>query len=396
MNQLNEKLILRIILAATFALLPVFGFANVSLAQTVPETGGLIINFYPDPLFTGIDFMPGDQKTGEVEVINNIEVDQNIITEAINYPKILGFVPLDDISRALEISIKEKNGADIYGGSAGTRTLYDFYANGETHLGNVSGNGGSKIFQYIISFPSNKGDQWQGKQTKFDIIVGTQGMEGAAYCNNNGIQDNGETGIDCGGGGCSVCGKSIPPALTIKNQGTLSVTDSSAMIAWNTSYKSTSQVVYCKQSENCVFDLSDNGASPPLYGYKNSSAEIDSPASENGVFDHSVAITGLEPATTYNYRTISHASPPTISRSYAFTTAPQDQAGSKNISKENVFLASEFDIKDIPVDGDGVKMEFNDNNILFSIKFGKLFSLILGGLLVVTMIYSAYLKNKKK
>ena len=27
-----------------------------------------------------------------------------------------------------------------------------------------------------------------------------------AVCNNDGAQNNGETGVDCGGGGCSDCG----------------------------------------------------------------------------------------------------------------------------------------------------------------------------------------------
>ena len=26
-------------------------------------------------------------------------------------------------------------------------------------------------------------------------------------CNNNNMQDNGEAGIDCGGGGCAACGR---------------------------------------------------------------------------------------------------------------------------------------------------------------------------------------------
>ena len=26
-----------------------------------------------------------------------------------------------------------------------------------------------------------------------------------AVCNNNGVMDNGETGVDCGGGGCPAC-----------------------------------------------------------------------------------------------------------------------------------------------------------------------------------------------
>ena len=36
-----------------------------------------------------------------------------------------------------------------------------------------------------------------------------------AVCNNNGIQDNGETGIDCGGGGCAACPVRINPTLTV-------------------------------------------------------------------------------------------------------------------------------------------------------------------------------------
>ena len=27
----------------------------------------------------------------------------------------------------------------------------------------------------------------------------------SAVCNDNNVQDNGETGVDCGGGGCPVC-----------------------------------------------------------------------------------------------------------------------------------------------------------------------------------------------
>lgn len=27
-----------------------------------------------------------------------------------------------------------------------------------------------------------------------------------AVCNNDGVKNNGETGVDCGGGGCTACG----------------------------------------------------------------------------------------------------------------------------------------------------------------------------------------------
>jgi len=44
------------------------------------------------------------------------------------------------------------------------------------------------------------------------------GGGGSAVCNNNGVQDNGETGIDCGGGGCPAC-VVPPPASTCGGPG---------------------------------------------------------------------------------------------------------------------------------------------------------------------------------
>lgn len=45
-------------------------------------------------------------------------------------------------------------------------------------------------------------------------VQGCTGTNNCAVCNMNGIQDNGETGVDCGGPYCSTC-STVPPTSTI-------------------------------------------------------------------------------------------------------------------------------------------------------------------------------------
>ena len=352
---LLKRKIIQISLAAAIFIFGNLFFASSALAVPPedPNAGTLIVNFNPNPLFNASNFLPGDAKTGEAEVINNTGEIKRIAAEAINYPKdLFGNVPGKDLSRALTIVIREKNGGDLYGGSSptGAKTLFDFYKNGETYLSDVSGSGGTKTYQFEISFPENKGDEWQETATRFDIIVGFQGEEGGVkYCNNNGTADNGETGIDCGGGGCSGCGGEgesgggggLPQGLIIQYEDAIEITGTTATIKWFTNYKATSQVVYCEESENCVFDFSDNAGNPPLYGYKHTTAETHTPANPNGVTYREIELTGLKENTTYNFRCISHASPPTVSRKHNFTTlAMSDNDGNNNgeVKGESTYL----------------------------------------------------------
>ena len=93
----------------------------------VPETlaqppDNLVVQFEPNPLFTGTNFLPGQNTTGTARVTNNSGQPQRIATEAISYP---GFpnpdnVPVADLSRALSIIIREKDGSDLYGGTSPT------------------------------------------------------------------------------------------------------------------------------------------------------------------------------------------------------------------------------------------------------------------------------------
>ena len=38
-------------------------------------------------------------------------------------------------------------------------------------------------------------------------VQGCIGSNNCPVCNMNGVQDNGETGVDCGGGNCGACGQ---------------------------------------------------------------------------------------------------------------------------------------------------------------------------------------------
>ena len=292
-------------------------FTDAALAEDPvdPNAGELVVEFNPDPLFNGSNFLPGDSAIGEVKAINGTAEIKRIATEAIDYPKdLLGDVPGNDLSQALIIIIREKNGSDIYGGSSvtGEKTLADFYENGETYLSDISA-GGTEEYEFEISFPESKGDEWQGTTTEFDVVVGFQGEDGGVT----------PPGTDPGSGGGG-----LPQGLIIKYEDHVQIGEDYVEIEWWTSYDATSQVVYSSEDEynaGYKFDFSDNQWSsglPPKYGYAHTTEEVNypHPSGPNKVTYRKVRIEGLASGITYYYRCVSHASPPTVSRTHSFTT----------------------------------------------------------------------------
>ncbi len=293
--------LLKTILIISIAL---FGtiFLFVGSAQAIE---GLTIQFENgnnQPLFDEANFLPGESVSRQVEVINETGEIQEIATEAIIFPEFPNSnnVPTDDLSRVLEITISQGT-TDLYGGSTGLKTLYNFYEVGETYLSNI-GDGSTVQYDFTIYFPSEAGDDWQEKTTTyFDILVGAQGTEGG------GTTGGGTSG---GGGGGYVRG------LTIFNEADINASTTSVTITWTTNYFSTSQVIYGAEGEQHTLDLSDASSTPPKYGYAHTSLEYDvSPK----VTSHLVIITGLTPGETYYYRCVSHGSL-AIGTEHSFTT----------------------------------------------------------------------------
>lgn len=283
------------------SLIALFG-AGVLFIQPTLAGPSLTVEFEQNPLFSNTDIKPGDSVTKWIKVTNHYyDQTKPIAVEAIYYP---GFpdsnnVPTDDLSRALDIVISQ--GATVLY----NKTLYDFYVDGETYLSDI---GPEQTIQYdfTISFPSEKENEWQNKTTGFDILIGFQGEEGG----NGGNGGNGGDGNGGGGGGYSP-----PPGLTILDESVHATTTGTCevIITWTTSYNSTSQVIYAQEGEAHYL----NPMTPPNYGYARKTPEYDT---DPKVKEHSVTISGLTPLTTYYYRAVSHASPATISTQYTFTT----------------------------------------------------------------------------
>ena len=328
MNLFNKKH-WRIILTAIIIIGNLF-VANIVSAQD-PNADDLIVEFEQTPLFGNEEgnFMPGDNVTRWVKVTNNINKEKRIAIEAINYPKniLTGNVSDNDLSRALLITIREKGGGGVYYGGGDT-TLFDFYKNGETYLSDITaasgGVGGVNEYEFVISFPENRGDDWQGTTTKFDIIVGFQGED-----------DSGITLPPSSGGG-------LPPGLTISSEPNAAVSLYGVIITWTTNYFSTSQVIYAKKSEGSEPDeLHTLDLYASNFGYAHA---YPNPENFNKVTGHLVTIPNslLSSGATYYFRAVSHASPSTISREYTFTTLAAEEYGDeeKTVDEGKVFGVS--------------------------------------------------------
>ncbi len=284
------------------------GLLFVGSAQAQPP---LVVEFQTTPLFNEADLLPGDSVTHWIKVTNNSGTNQKIEIQAINFTDP---IPNDDLSRVLSIDIKQ-NGGTLYG----PKLLSDFYQDGQIYLSDLA-NGSTVQYDLTVSFPTEKGNDWQVKITEFDILIGFHG-EGGTF------------GVLGGGGG-------LPPGLTILDESmrVTMVGETSVTIIWTTSYFSTSQVIYGAAGEAHTLNLSDNTGIPPKYGYAHTTPEYNTSPKVTG---HSVTIYGLDSGVTYYYRAVSHASL-AVSIEHSFTTL-----GIKEIGE----IGEEIPTKEIPPSG---------------------------------------------
>ncbi len=268
----------------------------------------LVVDFENTPLFSEANFAPGNTVTRFIKVINNTLTSQKIGMEAIkqNNP--------DALAEQFDLLITQ-GAATVY-----HKSLKDFFSDGQIFLTSLDA-GAQTQYDLAMTLSSGTGNDFQNKQVGFDLVVGFIGDEG-------GTTDNPGTPTNTSGGGGG-----LPQGLTIyENQILVEVSGSTtATISWTTSYNSTSQVIYSVDTGSDPFVFL-----PPLYGYSFMSAE-----NSTMVTSHSVFLTGLTPATTYRFRVISHASPPTVSFGHTFTTFPelayQEPTNSGEVAGVNVF-----------------------------------------------------------
>ena len=265
-----------------------------------PNADNLVVKFNPDDplsdkLFDVVNFLPGDSVDGSAYVENNSSETKTIAIEAINVHNDIIYAD-KKFGDALYLTIRENSElTPIFEG-----TLTEFFDAREFSLSNLDSET-STTYNFFISFDESSDNNYQGKSLEFDVLIGFQGEEGSS--------------TSSGG---------LPEGLIIKHVEAYYITENSAKVKWWTSYNATSQVVYCKESESCSLDFST-----PLYGYNYTTGEEHSPANENGVTYREITIIELQESTTYDFRCISHASPPTVSRGYSFTTLAGDDEKAK-------------------------------------------------------------------
>jgi hypothetical protein len=267
----------------------VFSACLLMSGQALAQTS-LVVDFENTPLFSEANFTPGDSASRWIKVTNNSGEKQDIIIEAININD------SNDFAQSMNIQIL--HGVNILFDNS----LKEFLTAGEISLGELE-NSNTSQYDLLITFSPESGNDYQELNLGFDILIGFDGT------------DNQETDAGGGGGGG---GGSVLPGLSILSESVrvVDVQETSVTINWNTSYLSTSQVVYGRENELHSLDL--NAVN---FGYANAYPD---PEDFNKVTGHSVTILGLDPGETYYFRCISHASPPTISKEYTFSTQVEE------------------------------------------------------------------------
>jgi hypothetical protein len=255
-------------------------FAQPAEAGVV-QFSGKDINVDFDGLpFNLNNWAPGMSDAKIITIENNENFDINVYFKAkeISSPDILG--------NALTITIDNQS-----------KHLSDLFNN---NLSLTSINAGkSQDYDIALSFDSTAGNKYQNKTINFDFLITVEQIGG----NGGG---GGQVVIPGGGGGGA-----LPQGHIVFSEKEGIIATTSATISWQTSYFSTSQIIYGTTPNQFDFN-----AGPEKYGYEFVTAE-----DINKVSVHLMTLTGLIPGTTYYYRCVSHASPATISQNeHSFTT----------------------------------------------------------------------------
>jgi hypothetical protein len=280
MNKMIKKIIYLMIL--TVALI---GFAGQTKAQVLPT-----VQFEQTPLFSNVNFAPGDSVSRWVKLNNNTTASHRVVLRAINA------VSTGDLKNVVGLVIKQ-----------GETVLYDntfanLFSLSELILPQVAA-GEQATFDFIATFKTTAGDEYQNSSMGFNLQIGFEDTEEVT-------DDTTSIGGSSGGSSGSVI---IGPKVLIISDDTISSTEPAqpdrAVISWNTNLPSTSQVIYGLASGGpYILNLT-----LPYFGYPLGTIE-----DTTKVVSHAVTLYDMVPGQAYSLRVVSKASPPTISYEHTF------------------------------------------------------------------------------
>jgi len=154
-QQNNMNKILKTILISSVA---IFGVCLI-FSEPVQAQLPVDVEFENEPLFDKANFLPGDDVSRFVKVTNNTDVSQKVGTRVSDFD--------DDYNLGDVLNLQIKEGGIILSSS----TLSDFFNAGVIYLSEVPAYSSTQ-YDFIITFISESGNNYQGKTLTFDFIVG--------------------------------------------------------------------------------------------------------------------------------------------------------------------------------------------------------------------------------
>jgi len=175
---MKKKEIFRRIFVYILAVVVIIAVINIyqnNRPSMVRAIGDLTVDFgvpEGDPIFVINNMLPGETEDREAVVTNGGSVAREILVKGVNQSE------TGNISQVLTFVISE-DGTDLYGGASATgpKHLSDFFAESEPDGIPLSilGAGEDTTYIFTVIFDPEAGNEFQGKQVIFDIIIGIVG-----------------------------------------------------------------------------------------------------------------------------------------------------------------------------------------------------------------------------
>lgn len=268
------------------AAIGVFGFGGLAMAQT--PTGGIEVDYERTPLFDDANLAPGDSVSRWVTVKNLDSAPRAVSMQFYDTDK-GGFGLLGkNLASQFNFEIK-KNGALVY-----SKKLDAAFDESEIAMNTSLAAGADEKYDFVLSFDTAAGNDYQDKQLSFSICVG---FAGDNFC----VSDSEEESQNGGGGmtltsisGGGIGGdRAVVPLkyfdYEVKsyclNNGT-----AMAIFTWKTDAPATGRALHAP-ANSAKFD-----AALPDFGYQATKWET-----KAGI-DHMAFAFGLFPVQTYDWR----------------------------------------------------------------------------------------------